>query len=463
MRNKCFITILVTVLTLGLVGCGSSGKLVEKLELGATYLEQGDYENAIVAYEEAIQMDKYAWDAYAGVLDAKQKNGADIAEIEAFAGEVLLAMNEKYSAQIEDTEEWEIVHTLLLDIDENLDYDSDVRIDIYLTMAEVLGKDAWNVAYTTALRTEASRLEDGRNYTEALKIVEVMEAMDPEDPYVPSMKERLESQIALLRQYEDLFVPLAKSIEAKDWQTVAKMAADPRIGEVPQPYYFIAEEYKGMRIFIGRDDSRDGCRFYLVEGGDSECNGLTGTIGVSEYGTPYVSYYEGGFEGEYAHGNGHIAIQSGETTLVDKDVNVVEGRIQCSDGERYDHYVEKAEMVVLHGPSASVINTQEENFSDAYMGLLYNWIDVSLGNVEHLNEDDVQFLAWDLIYLGGEPHTLHFYGYDRPANATGNTNGATTGTTGEVGDTSNATGSLEANYDEETGTISINGGFTFGD
>lgn len=70
-KRKLF-TILIVILLL--CGCGKSveQQIAEQLELGQKYLAELDYEQAIVAFNKAIELDPKVWDAYTGIAKAYQ-------------------------------------------------------------------------------------------------------------------------------------------------------------------------------------------------------------------------------------------------------------------------------------------------------------------------------------------------------------------------------------------------------
>ncbi len=76
LKSKLFISLILLV-TAGAaaaviaVNVGHSGNdLQTKLDLGKKYVSELDYENAIIAYEEALEIDPYCLDAYLGLSDA---------------------------------------------------------------------------------------------------------------------------------------------------------------------------------------------------------------------------------------------------------------------------------------------------------------------------------------------------------------------------------------------------------
>lgn len=76
LKSKLFISLilLVTAATAAVVitvNVGHSGNdLQTQLDLGKKYVSELDYENAIIAYEEALKIDPYCLDAYLGLSDA---------------------------------------------------------------------------------------------------------------------------------------------------------------------------------------------------------------------------------------------------------------------------------------------------------------------------------------------------------------------------------------------------------
>ena len=77
MKNKKLIgsATIVFFLVCGLIGCffyinGTSMKVQRQLDLGNRYLEEQDYEQAKVAYEQAIEIDQMDVEAYLGLADA---------------------------------------------------------------------------------------------------------------------------------------------------------------------------------------------------------------------------------------------------------------------------------------------------------------------------------------------------------------------------------------------------------
>ena len=61
---------IVSALVFCLCACGSSSNLDELLELGAKYLDEQNYQEAIITFEQAIKIDDKCAQAYIGLADA---------------------------------------------------------------------------------------------------------------------------------------------------------------------------------------------------------------------------------------------------------------------------------------------------------------------------------------------------------------------------------------------------------
>ena len=62
--------LLALVLALTLVACGGKGAWQEQYDLGMRYLNEGNYEEAVIAFEAAIEIDPKRPEAYLGAADA---------------------------------------------------------------------------------------------------------------------------------------------------------------------------------------------------------------------------------------------------------------------------------------------------------------------------------------------------------------------------------------------------------
>ena len=69
--KRCLSMLLAVLITVSLCACGgsSAGKWQEQYDLGIRYLSEGNYEEAIIAFEAAIKIDPKQVDAYIGLAD----------------------------------------------------------------------------------------------------------------------------------------------------------------------------------------------------------------------------------------------------------------------------------------------------------------------------------------------------------------------------------------------------------
>ena len=73
--KKIIACILAAVLTVGLCACGQNGSTWdEQYDLGVRYLSDGNYEEAILAFTAAIEIDPKRAEAYIGRGDAIMYN-----------------------------------------------------------------------------------------------------------------------------------------------------------------------------------------------------------------------------------------------------------------------------------------------------------------------------------------------------------------------------------------------------
>ena len=72
MKRKLWNLLLAVVLLLGLAACGKSPeeKWQEQYELGMKYVSEGNYEEAVLAFTAALEIDTKKADTYAGLAAA---------------------------------------------------------------------------------------------------------------------------------------------------------------------------------------------------------------------------------------------------------------------------------------------------------------------------------------------------------------------------------------------------------
>ena len=75
-RKKCYIVVFLLLL-LGLTACGKSteAKWQEQYDLGMKYVSEGNYEEAVIAFTAAIEIDPKSADAYLALADIYEAQG----------------------------------------------------------------------------------------------------------------------------------------------------------------------------------------------------------------------------------------------------------------------------------------------------------------------------------------------------------------------------------------------------
>ena len=67
MVKKLVLFVMIMLLVVQVTGCSNGAKISEKMELGNKYLLEQNYEQAIIAFNEAIEIDPKAYEAYQGL------------------------------------------------------------------------------------------------------------------------------------------------------------------------------------------------------------------------------------------------------------------------------------------------------------------------------------------------------------------------------------------------------------
>ena len=62
--------LLIVLMVLSLVACGGKGTWQEQYDLGMRYLNEGNYEEAVIAFTAAIEIDAKRPEAYLGAAEA---------------------------------------------------------------------------------------------------------------------------------------------------------------------------------------------------------------------------------------------------------------------------------------------------------------------------------------------------------------------------------------------------------
>lgn len=441
------VLILVTFMTFGLVGCGTSGKLVEQLELGASCLEQGDYQGAIAAYENAIELDKNAWGAYEGLILAKAETGASELDLEGIVGIALRELQNSYANTIVSEEELQTVLNLI-NVSIQVLPSNNIAGDIYETANKIFDEETWQSNFASKAEELAWQAVSKGDADTALKFTEMMgEESYSKDSIIQQANQIKEQQKTAL-EFVEKFVT---AIETRDWDTLKEMSwgtdfetATWALSQSDR-YTFKDGERAGKII---RMTNMDDVWYYGKESGE----GILVASKETFNGTPIVFYFEGTWN-DFRAQSGHQYLAVGDKVWIDRDVTVVNGEVAHDGSDDAQYYLASQDRYVSGGPSLS--DFDEYTLRSANVGISLSVID-DLGP-----QTKAAFVVWEKIDLeeGSAPYVITISdnsGINNPAAALEQQYGTGAGT-------GNGTSNLEANYDPETGTISINGGFTFGD
>lgn len=94
-NSKIFVALVLTVI---ITACGAA-KLEDKLDLGKKYLEELNYDEAIAAYDAAIEIDSTNIDAYVGKAKAYEGKSTTIDEVEESLDTLFLAYTTLYDME----------------------------------------------------------------------------------------------------------------------------------------------------------------------------------------------------------------------------------------------------------------------------------------------------------------------------------------------------------------------------
>lgn len=120
--KRMICAVLAFALVLGLVACANTEKdWQEQYDLGVRYLEDGDYEQAILAFSAAIKIDSSRPEAYVGRADAYVATGETDKALKDYkkAKKIAERSEENYEDLIEDLDE------IIVDLEEIVDTPSD--------------------------------------------------------------------------------------------------------------------------------------------------------------------------------------------------------------------------------------------------------------------------------------------------------------------------------------------------
>lgn len=445
MKNKWIALVLVTFMAFGLVGCGNSAKVVEKIELGASCLEQGDYQGAIAAYEEAINLDKYAWDAYEGMLLAKAEIGTSEVELEEIVGTALTELQNSYANNKVSEEDVESVLGLV-NVSIQVLPSNNIIGDILDTANKIFDEDTWQSNFTDKVEEMAWEAVSKGDADAALNYAEMLGSESyGKDSIIQNANQIKESQ----KEAQAFVEKYVTAVENKDWETVKTMNWGMDLENAiwtlskDMKYTFKEGERAGKVLMTAFEDQ-------IMYYGEESGSGILFCSKELWDDSSAVFYFEGTWNNLKAQ-SGHQYLSVGDKVWLDRDVTVVNGEVFHDGSDDAQYYLSSVGRYVSGG--ANVSDFDEYTLRGA--GILQTL-------ASDVSRYKAVFVVWEKIDIveGEKPYMITIEGNN---SGYGNHAAALEESYGTDADTGNATGNMEATYDEDTGTISIQGGFTFGD
>ncbi len=265
-KKRIAALMLAAMTAFSLIGCGSTGpsaEVVSKIELGAEYLGNGEYEEAIEAYEEAIALDKYAWDAHAGLIVAMAEAERPQEEIQVKVTEALEASLEKAESGIEENEVEvlaELYDTAIEAVGEN-----DVLVlDVLITSNDVLAEEnPLQEEYVAKLEEMANYYIEGNNYEAAQELIDRLNE-EGKTELVEELQKALDDKKLAEEAYVQALIEASEYIIAGDWAGLAnfcdseEMAVlDEKLGDVGYVSYAFNDAEHGGNVIAYY--SMEGC------------------------------------------------------------------------------------------------------------------------------------------------------------------------------------------------------------
>ena len=356
MKNrKNLITLaLVGMMVFCMTGCGNfvTDKLAEmRLEGGNQYLEAGSYEEAIAAYEQVLNMDKYQWDAYTGLVEAMLLKEVEYTDVKAVIEKGLDAAFEKYETGIGEEEADELKDFFEAALDAALE-DFSLTLDILISTNDVLPEDdTWEDAYVQALEKGAQNAVDNIDCEKADDLINRLKEKGGDEDQIARLEEQNNDNKENGDAYIDVLLAATTYIELGDWEALADYQESEevaslmeRIGDKGQLYYQIPyEENKVIGYF-----SMEGCKcdqWYYGELVDGQREGdgtwvfvrqekAVTTEGESIFLGYYIDVYAGQWKEDKPNGTGNLFISSRGNVMKDLEVTVVDGLV---DGSYIDY------------------------------------------------------------------------------------------------------------------------------
>jgi len=331
-KKRIALVALAAVMTLGTVGCGGNPQLTEKLNLGEEYMTSGDYENAIAAYQSAIGVDKYAWDAHSGLVLAMVEGGKDQEEINAAISTAVAASMELAGTNVKGSD----VEALVGFYETAMDATTNevIILDVLIASNDVLKENPFNEEYVSKLETMIENLIEANNYEAAQDLIDRLKEVNP-DADIAALEQQKEEKESADASYVATLTKAVEYIEAGNWTAIADMestdeiaALRERIGDVGNFSYTFTEGARAGKT-IGYY-SMEGCscnEWYYGDMSNGQRAGFGGQYWCMYDGDQlYVETYVGQWENDRPNGSGHYCFAYGGEVVIDEDATYVNGR-----------------------------------------------------------------------------------------------------------------------------------------
>ncbi len=293
-KKKRILIFLLTVITMfSVMGCSSPGlseEVIDCIELGAEYLGNGEYEKAIQAYEEAIDLNEYAWEAHTGLITAMVKAERPQEEIVERVSLSMVATKEKAESGLksDEIEEIEELYETVLEVAEGNDV---LELEILITTNDVLEDNPFEDDYVKKLEEMVDVYINLNDYDTAQEMIDRLEEAGKVD-VADELQQKLDDQKAESEKYVEILTELAEWVKTGDDMILLSMMED--------------ESFIELKSSLGDGENVA----YLIDDMNSTCYGevialynIGGTYywylgqmdnGVrSGYGIWHCSYYEG--------------------------------------------------------------------------------------------------------------------------------------------------------------------------
>lgn len=357
MKNKMGTIIIGAALVACLTGCGEDHKLNKYLERGEAYIASGNFEDAIEAYQAAIDLDQQSVKAHMGLLQAMVQAQSSNEELydaifEAIADTRSMAASENELTEEQKKDIQDYYQTAV----EVMEGFTESELRIMEAGIKVLGVDsAIADDYKDKVQQEIDKYLEWNHLTEAGEFASRLEETLPEDDEVRATVAKVQEKTDAEQAYVDVLLKAAELINAEDWQALADLTETEdaldlteKIGDVGNySYVFDVLEGGKYRKVIGYY-SMEGCNcneWYYGWTTDGRREGNGGWYWAkNDSNGLYVDNYVGEWLNDMPNGTGHMYLFSNETVIKDEDVLVKDGLLNgtfthvftLKNGESYE-------------------------------------------------------------------------------------------------------------------------------